>query len=76
MERLCAAAQRVSGSTETKTYGKSATVGEHEEQHTLPRTGVFGNDGEERQRLFKSWRAMSSPVEILFSGKLQYMTIT
>jgi hypothetical protein len=66
---------RVSGSTETTTYGESATVGEHEEQHTLPRTGVFGKDVDERQRLFKSLRAMSSPVEILFSGKLPYMTI-
>ena len=76
MERLCAAAQRVSGSIATQTDGKSATVGAHEEQHTLPRTGVFGNDGEERQRLFKSWRAMSCPVELRFSGTLPYMTIT
>jgi len=38
----------VSGSTETKPYGQSATVGEHEEQHTLSSTGVFGKDVDER----------------------------
>jgi hypothetical protein len=33
---------RVSGSSETKTYGKGATRREHEEQHTLPRRSFFG----------------------------------
>ena len=45
MERLGAAAQRVNGSTTTPTDGKSATVGEHEEQPTHPSPGVVGNDG-------------------------------
>jgi len=38
----------VSGSTETKTYGKSATVREYEEQQTLPSRGLFGKDADER----------------------------
>jgi hypothetical protein len=66
----------VSGSTETKIYGQSATVGEHEEQHTLSRTGVFGKDVDERCRLFKNVRVMFSPIGILFSGKVRYTAIT
>jgi hypothetical protein len=66
----------VNGSTATKTYGKSATVGEHEEQHMLPCTEVFGKDVDERQRLCQNWRAMSSPVERRFAGTLHSMTIT
>jgi hypothetical protein len=38
----------VSGSSETKTYGKSATAREYEEEHTLPRRSVFGKDIDER----------------------------
>jgi hypothetical protein len=34
----------VSGRTETKTYGKSATEREREEQSTLLSTGIFGKD--------------------------------
>jgi hypothetical protein len=56
---------RVSGSTETTTSRTSTTVGEYEEQHTLPRTGVFGTDVDERGRL-KHVRAMFSSIEILF----------
>ena len=33
----------VSGSSETKTYGKDATVREREEKLTLPRRGFFRN---------------------------------
>ena len=44
-------AKRVSGSTET--YGKSATVREHEEKRTLPRRGLFGKDVDKSVRLFK-----------------------
>jgi pimeloyl-ACP methyl ester carboxylesterase len=39
---------RVSGSSETKTYGKGVALREHEEQYTLPRRSVFGKDEEER----------------------------
>jgi hypothetical protein len=39
---------RGSGSTETKTYGKSTTVRAHEEQQTLPRRSFFGKGGDER----------------------------
>ena len=35
---------RVSGSSETKTYGKSAAVRAHEKQQTLPRRSIFGKD--------------------------------
>ena len=38
----------VSGRTETKTYGKSATVREREEQQTLPSKGLFGKVTDER----------------------------
>jgi hypothetical protein len=38
----------VSGSSETKTYGKRAMAREHEEQHMLPRRSFFGTDAEER----------------------------
>ena len=66
----------MSGSTATNTDGKSATVGEHEEQHTLSSTGVFGKDVDERCRLFKNLRVMFSPIGILFSGKVRYTAIT
>jgi hypothetical protein len=39
---------RVSGSIETKTYGKDATVREREEKRTLPRRSIFGKDRDER----------------------------
>ena len=39
---------RVSGSTETKTYGKGAAGREREEKHTLPRRGIFGKEVDER----------------------------
>jgi RNA-directed DNA polymerase len=38
---------RVSGSTETKTYGKDAAGREHEEKRTLPRISLFGKDVDE-----------------------------
>src|SRR6266568_8627341 len=45
--------QRVSGSSETKTYGKDAIVRAHDEQQTLPRRSFFGKDREERSRVFQ-----------------------
>jgi hypothetical protein len=33
-----------SGSSETKTYGKSAMVREYEEYPTFPRRSIFGKD--------------------------------
>jgi hypothetical protein len=44
---------RVSGSTETKTYGKGATGKEREETQTLPRRSFFGKDIDKRSRFFK-----------------------
>ena len=65
----------VSGSTETKTYGKGATVREREEKQTLPRRGLFGKDVDGRLYLFKDLRIMFFPMEPLFAGKLWYTTI-
>ena len=59
---------RVSGRTETKIYGKSATVRECQEQQTLPRKSLFGKDVDKRIRLFKGLRTMFSPIEPLFAG--------
>jgi hypothetical protein len=67
---------RVSGSTETKSYGKSAPVGEYEEQQTLPRRSVFGKDSNKSSRFFKGLQVLFSPTEALFSGKLSYTVIT
>jgi hypothetical protein len=39
---------RVSGSSETKTYGKGVAPREYEEQPTLPRRSIFGKDIDER----------------------------
>jgi len=39
---------RVSGSSETKTYGKDVAMREHAELQTLPRRSVFGKDEDER----------------------------
>jgi hypothetical protein len=43
----------VSGSSETKTYGKGGRMREHEELPTLPRRSIFGKDLDKRSRLFK-----------------------
>ena len=59
----------VSGSSETKTYGKSATVREHEEYPTLPRRSIFGKDLDPRSRIFNMLHVLLSPPEALFSGK-------
>jgi hypothetical protein len=64
------APRRVSGSSETKTYGKGVVLREHEEQHTLPRRSIFGKDLDKRSRIFKGLQVLFSPPEVLFSGKL------
>jgi len=46
---------RVSGSVETKTYGKDAVGRERKEKQTLPRRSLFGKDAEERLCLFKDF---------------------
>ncbi|MCI0623635.1 MAG: hypothetical protein L0387_18585 [Acidobacteria bacterium] len=56
-------ALRVSGSNETKTYGKNVTVREHEELPTRPRRSLFGKDGEERSRIFNGLPVLLSLVE-------------
>lgn len=69
-------AERVSGSTETKTYGKGATGREREEKQTFPKIGLFGKDVDERARLCKDVRTIFSAMERPFSGKLRYTSIT
>src|SRR2546428_11951072 len=66
---------RVSGSSETKTYGKSAAVRAHEKQQTLPRRSFFGKDTTERLHIFNVLQTRFSPTEALFSGKLSYTDI-
>jgi hypothetical protein len=66
---------RVSGSSETKTYGKSTTASEHEEEPTLPRKHFFGKDSDERLRVFNALHVLVSPADALFSGKLSYTVI-
>src|SRR5215510_11471215 len=61
---------RVSGSSETKTYGKGATRREHEELPTFPRRSLFGKAVDERARVFHALHALFSPTEGLFSGTL------
>jgi hypothetical protein len=63
-------ATRVSGSSETKTYGKGVAPREYEEQPTLPRRSIFGKDIDERARIFNTLHVLVSPPEGLFSGKL------
>jgi hypothetical protein len=63
-------AQWVSGSSETKTYGKDVVLREHRELHTLPRRSIFGKDVDERARVFNALHVLFSPAEGLFSGKL------
>ena len=60
---------RVSGSSETKTYGKDVVLREHRERHTLPRRSLFGKDVV-RARVFNALHVLFSPTEGLFSGKL------
>jgi len=66
---------RVSGSSETKTYGKSAMVRDSEEQATFPRRPFFGKDGDERSRVFNALHVLVSPAYALFSGKMSYTAI-
>src|SRR6266567_3165491 len=66
---------RVSGSSETKTYGKSAAVRAHEKQQTLPRRSFFGKDTTEILHIFNVLQTRFSPTEALFSGKLSYTDI-
>src|SRR6476620_757245 len=58
----------VSGSSETKTYGKGVALREHEEQHTLPRRSIFGKDLDARSRVCNMLHVLLSPPEALFSG--------
>jgi hypothetical protein len=73
--RIFCLPRRVSGSTETKTYGKGATRREHEEKHTLPRRSIFGKDSDERSCVFNMLQVLVSPTEALFSGKLSCTAI-
>jgi hypothetical protein len=43
--------KRVSGSSETKPYGKGVAPREYEEQPTLPRRSIFGKDSDESNTL-------------------------
>ncbi len=60
----------VRGRSETKTYGKGVTIREHKERQTLPRKSFFGKDIDERSRAFNALQALSSPTDMLLSGKL------
>jgi hypothetical protein len=71
----CDRAIRVSSSTETKSYGKSATVGEDRKQETLPIRHFFGKDSDERSRVFNALYILVSPTETLFSGKLSFTAL-
>ena len=66
---------RVSGRSETKTYGKSAVVREREESKTLQRKGFFGKDHDERPRIFNVLQVLCSLAEVLFSGQLSSTAI-
>jgi hypothetical protein len=61
---------KVSGSSETKTYGKGVPVREHEKLPTLSRRRIFGKDLDRRSRIFRGLQVLFSPPEALFSGKL------
>jgi hypothetical protein len=65
----------VSGSSETKTYGKGAMVREYEELPTLPRICLFGKDIDAISHVFKALQVLLSPTEALFSGKLSCTSI-
>ena len=65
---------RVSGSTETKTYGKGTTGREPKKNQTLPRRSIFGKDADKRFRFFNGLRTLLSPIELPFSGKFPNMT--
>jgi hypothetical protein len=68
-------AKRVSGSSETKTYGKSVTARKHEEELTLPRRSIFGKDTDKTPRVFNGLQVLVCPTEALFSGKLSCTAI-
>jgi hypothetical protein len=61
---------RVSGRSETKTYGKSTAVREREESKTLPRKSFFGKDHDKRSRVLNVLQVLFFSNEGLFSGKL------
>jgi hypothetical protein len=66
----------VSGSSETKTYGKGVAMREHKELHTFPKRYFFGKDSDERSRVFNALHGLVSHADALFSGKLSYTAIT
>src|SRR5262245_50267637 len=66
---------RVSGSSETKTYGKSVVMRAHKERPTLPRRSFFGKDNAERSHIVNVLQALFSPTEALVSGKLSCTAI-
>ena len=55
------AAARVSGSSETTTYGRGIAMREHQELHTLPSRSFFGKDTNERSCVFKGLQILFSP---------------
>ena len=65
----------VSGSSETKTYGKDATRREYKELSTLPRRSLFGKDIDARSRVFNVLHVLLFLTEALFSGKLSCTAI-
>ena len=65
-----AGARRVSGSSETKTYGKDTAVRERKEKRTLPRRSIFGKDIDKRARIFNVLHVLFSSPEGLFSGEM------
>ena len=63
----------VSGSSETKTYGKGVTLREREEQPTLPRRSIFGKDIDERAHIIQCVaRAVLSPRGAIFGKVVGY----
>ena len=64
----------VSGSSETKIYGKGVVLRAHEEQHTLPRRSLFGKV-RVRDDVFTMGYGLFALPSSPFSGKLQYTTI-
>jgi hypothetical protein len=68
-------ATRVSGSSETKTYGKGVAMREHKSLQTLPRRHFFGKDSDEISHVFNALHILVSPPEALFSGKLSYTAL-
>jgi hypothetical protein len=68
-------ANRVSGSSETKTYGQDVALRAHAELRTLPRRHFFGKDSDERSQGFSALHVLISHADALFSGKLSYTAV-